>query len=163
VPRIAEGHWGWSVMSLLVLQYPVVLQRDDNDTWLVTFPDFEDAVTFGETPDEALAHGVDALETVIISRMKHKLSVPTPSPARGRPLVTIPPLIAAKALLYKELKEQRVSINELARRLGCEYPVAHRLLDVSRKTQVDQIARALQALGKRVIVGMEPAKSGGRR
>jgi antitoxin HicB len=145
---------------VVVLQYPVVLQRDDNDTWLVTFPDFDDAVTFGEAPDEALAHAVDALETVIISRMKHNRAVPTPSPARGRPLVVIRPLIAAKALLYKELKEQKVWINELARRLGCEYPVAHRLLDVSRKTQVDQIARALQALGRRVIIGMEPTKSG---
>jgi hypothetical protein len=37
--------------------------------------------------------------------------------------------------------------------------VAHRLLDVSRKTQVDQIARALQALGKRVVVGMEEAEA----
>ncbi len=142
---------------MLVLQYPAVLQKDDNDTWLVTFPDFNDAVTFGETPDEALVHAVDALETVIISRMRHKFDLPTPSPARGRPLVAIPPLLAAKALLYKELREQKVSINELARRLGCEYPVAHRLLDVARKTQVDQIARALQALGKRVIIGMEPA------
>lgn len=147
---------------MVLLQYPAVLQKDDNDTWLVTFPDFDDAVTFGETPDEALVHAVDALETVIISRMKHKLDVPTPSPTRGRPLVSIPPLIAAKALLYKELREQKVSINELARRLGCEYPVAHRLLDVTRKTQVDQIARALQVLGQRVVVGMEPSKSGSR-
>jgi antitoxin HicB len=145
---------------VLVLQYPAVLRKDDNDTWLVTFPDFDDAVTFGETPDEALAHAVDALETVIISRMKHKLDVPTPSAARGRPLVGIPPLIAAKALLYKELREQKISINELARRLDCGYPVAHRLLDVSRKTQVDQIARALEVLGKRVVIGMETAKSG---
>jgi antitoxin HicB len=148
---------------VLVLQYPAVLRKDDNDTWLVTFPDFDDAVTFGETPDEALVHAVDALETVIISRMRHKLDLPTPSPARGRPVVVIPPLIAAKALLYKELREQKVSINELARRLGCEYPVAHRLLDVSRKTQVDQIARALQVLGRRVVVGIESAKSVGGR
>ena len=138
---------------------PRCCRRDDNETWLVIFPDFDDAVTFGETPDEALANAMDALETVIISRMKHKLDVPTPSPARGRPLVTIPPLIAVKALLYRELREQKVSINELARRLGCEYPVAHRLLDVSRKTQVDQIARALQVLGKSVVVGMEKANS----
>jgi antitoxin HicB len=144
---------------MFVLRYPAVLQRDDNDTLLVTFPDFDDAVTFGETPDEALAHAVDALETVIISRMKHKLDLPTPSPARGRPLVVIRPLIAAKALLYMELRAQNVSINELARRLGCEYPVAHRLVDVSRKTQVDQIARALQVLGRRVVVGLEAVMS----
>jgi antitoxin HicB len=140
---------------MIVLQYPATLQVDDNDTWLVTFPDFHDAVTFGETRAEALAHAVDALETVIISRMKHKMDIPAPSAARGRPLVSIPPLTAAKALLYQELREQHVSIRQLAHKLGCEYPVAHRLLDVSRKTQVDEIAKAFQALGKRVIIGVE--------
>jgi antitoxin HicB len=140
---------------MFVLQYPAVLERDDNDTWLVTFPDFEDAVTFGDTREEALAHAVDALETVIVSRMKHKMDIPSPSAARGKPLVSIPPLTAAKALLYKELREQNVSIRQLAQKLHCEYPVAHRLLDVSRKTQVDEIAKAFQTLGKRVIIGVE--------
>ena len=77
--------------------------------------------------------------------------------------MSIRPLIAAKALLYKELKEQNVSISELARRLRWEHPVAHRLLDVSRKTQVDQIAAAIQALGKRVVIGIETTSSGSKR
>jgi antitoxin HicB len=140
---------------MVVLQYPAVLEQDDNDTWLVMFPDFEDAVTFGDTRAEALAYAVDALETVILSRMKHKLDIPAPSAARGRPLISIPPLTAAKALLYQELREQHVSIRQLAQKLRCEYPVAHRLLDVSRKTRVDEIAKAFQALGKRVIIGVE--------
>src|SRR6266436_9495580 len=99
---------------MVVLRYPAVLEKDDNDSWLVTFPDFEDAVTFGDTREQALVHAVDALETVIISRMKHKLDIPVPSPARGRPLVSIPPLTAAKALLYKELRDQNVTIRQLA-------------------------------------------------
>jgi antitoxin HicB len=140
---------------MVILQYLATLEKDDNDTWLVTFLDFEDALTFGDTPEEAISHASDALETVIISRMKHKMNIPSPSAARGRPLVSIPPLTAAKALLYKELREQNVSIRQLAQKLHCEYPVAHRLLDVSRKTQVDQIAKAFQALGKRVIIGVE--------
>jgi antitoxin HicB len=140
---------------LVVLQYSTLLEKDDNGTWLVTFPDFDDAVTFGGTRAEALGHAVDALETVIISRMNHKLAVPTPSPARGKPLVSIPPLTAAKALLYRELREQNISIRQLAQKLKCEYPIAHRLLDVSRKTQVNEIAKALRILGKRVVIGVE--------
>jgi antitoxin HicB len=142
---------------MVALQYPAVMTKDENGTWLVTFPDFDDAVTFGDTRDEALAHAVDALETVIISRMNHKLDVPKPGPGRGKPVVSIPPLTAAKALLYKELREQNISIRQLAQKLKCEYPVAHRLLDVSRKTQVNEIARAFQVLGKRVIIGIEKA------
>jgi len=120
-----------------------------------TFPDFEDAVTFGDSRAEALAQAMDALETVIISRMKHKLDIPTPSAAQGKPPVSIPPLTAAKALLYRELREQNVSIRQLAQRLDCEYPVALRLLDASRRTQFNELARALQALGKRVVIGVE--------
>ena len=140
---------------MVVLQYPAVLERDDNETWLVKFPDFDDAVTFGDTREEALAHAAGALETVIISRIKHKMDIPAPSAARGRPLVSIPPLTAAKALLYKELRDQNVSIRQLAKKLHCEYPVAHRLLEVSRKTQVDAIAKAFQALGKQVLIAVE--------
>ncbi len=140
---------------MVVLQYPAVLEKDDNQTWLVTFPDFDDAVTFGDTREQALTHAVDALETVIISRMKHKMDLPVPSAARSRPLVSIPPLTAAKALLYTELRKQNVSIRQLAHKLHCEYPVAHRLLDVSRKTQVNEIAKAFRVLGKQVIIGVE--------
>jgi antitoxin HicB len=140
---------------MVVLQYPAVLERDDNETWLVTFPDFDDAVTFGDTREEALAHAVGALEAVIVSRMKHKEEIPTPSAARGKPLVSIPPLTAAKALLYKELREQNVTIRQLAQKLRCQYPVAHRLLDVSRKTQMNEIAKAFEVLGKRVVIALE--------
>lgn len=140
---------------MVLLQYPAVLEKDDNGTWLVAFPDFDDAVTFGETRADALAHAVDALETVILSRIKHKLDVPTPSPARGSPLVTIPPLSAAKALLYKEMREQNISIRDLAGKLGREYPIAHRLIDGSRKPRIDEIAEALRILGKRVVIGVE--------
>ena len=140
---------------MFVLQYPAVLTEDDNDTLLVTFPDFDDAVTFGNDKEDALAHASDALETVIISRMKHKQPIPTPSAARGKPLVSIPPLTAAKALLYKELQEQQISIRQLAKKMDCEYPIAHRLLDSSRKTQVNEIARAFAVLGKRVVIGVE--------
>jgi antitoxin HicB len=143
---------------MVVLQYPAVLEADENQTWLVTFPDFGDAVTFGETQQQALDHAVDALETVVIYRMKHKLDIPSPSSPGGNPLVSLSPLTAAKALLYKELREQNISIRQLAQRLKCEYPAANRLLDVTRKTQVNEIARAFEALGKRVVIGVENAR-----
>ena len=66
---------------MVVLQYPALLEEDDNSTWRVTFPDFDDAVTFGETRTAALEHAVTALETVIASRMKRKLDIPTPGAA----------------------------------------------------------------------------------
>jgi hypothetical protein len=43
-------------------------------------------------------------------------------------------------------------ISLLERRLKCEFPVAYRLLDVSRTTQINEIAKALGVLGKRVVI-----------
>jgi hypothetical protein len=36
------------------LPYPVTLTPDDNDAILVTFPDVPQAITFGDTVEEAL-------------------------------------------------------------------------------------------------------------
>ena len=91
---------------MTMLQYPAVLTNDDNGTILVTFLDFDDAVTCGDTREEALVHAADALETVILFRMSHKLDIPTPSAARELAMVSIPPRTAAKALLYKESRDQ---------------------------------------------------------
>jgi len=44
-----------------MFNYPVVLTRDSNDAVQVTFPDVPEAVTFGDTEDEALLQAVDAL------------------------------------------------------------------------------------------------------
>ncbi len=36
------------------MRYPVRLTRDDNNTVMVTFPDVPQAVTYGDTEEEAL-------------------------------------------------------------------------------------------------------------
>ena len=99
---------------MLVLQYPAVLEKDDNDTWLVTFPDFDDAVTFGETQRDCADSCGGCIRGCHHLRMTHKRDIPAPSPRRGRPLVSIPPLTAAKALLYQELPRRRsLSVSSL--------------------------------------------------
>lgn len=46
------------------MDYPVILERDDNDTVLVSFVDFPEAHTFGHDPTDALARATDARATV---------------------------------------------------------------------------------------------------
>jgi hypothetical protein len=47
--------------------------------------------------------------------------------------------------------------------MNCEYPVAHRLLDVSRQTQVNGISRAPRVGGQHVVVRVEEVRSQFRR
>jgi antitoxin HicB len=99
------------------MDYPVTLERDDNDTILVSFPDFPEAHTFGETKDEALARAEDALATVIDAYIKDKRAIPRPSAKRSKFRVMMPALIEAKVRLYASDARRDGREAELARRL----------------------------------------------
>ncbi len=133
--------------------YPVVTEPDDNATVLVTFPDFPEAVTYGDDEATALSNAVGAIIAAISARMDDGQDVPLPSkPLVGRQSVTLPPLVAVKAAIYLEMRRQQVSKSDLARRLGQNPRQVDRLLDVTHSSRHDQLDRALAALGKRLTV-----------
>ena len=140
-----------------MLAYPLVLERDDNGTLLVTFPDVPEAVTFGENEADAVERAVDALETMLAARIADQEDVPLPSPAQERPCVVLSALATAKVLLYRTMREAGVSRGELAHRLGWQGQRVDRLLDLNHASPIDQIERALAALGKRLDVRMSDA------
>lgn len=82
-----------------MVRYPVTQAPDDNDTILVTFPDFPEAHTFGDDTSQALARAVDALETVIDVYIRDRRDIPTPS-AITNTGVTLSPLVAARVQIY---------------------------------------------------------------
>ena len=89
------------------LSYPVVLDPDDNGTLLVTFPDIPEAVTFGDDEEDALFRAVDALETMLAARMDDREGIPLPSPADGRPCVTLSAPMSERVLLYRASTTRR--------------------------------------------------------
>lgn len=133
------------------MRYPVTLTRDDNDTYLLTFPDVPDAVTFGETKDEAIARAADALLTVIDAYMKDRRDIPQPS-ARAGTSVELPALETAKIELYRAMRASDVGKAELARRLDWHLPQVDRVLNVRHGSQLDQLEAAFSALGKKFVV-----------
>ena len=139
------------------MAYPVEFERDTNGTLLVTFPEFAEAVTFGEDESDALLRAVDALETVLAARMDDREEIPLPSPAAGRPCAVLPALTAAKVLLYRAMREARVGKADLARRLGWHGPQIDRLLDLNHASRLDLIKAALAVLGKRLSVDLADA------
>ena len=141
----------------MMFTYPVILKRDDNDTILVRFPDVPGVHTFGEDEADALARAVDALETMFIALMSDRQPIPDPSPVGRRRSVTLPPLSAAKAALYRAMREQDVGKAELGRRLGWHMPQVDRLLDLRHVSRFPQIEQALRALGKEIVIEVRDA------
>lgn len=129
--------------------YPVSLTPDEIDRgFIVTFEDVPEAITQGETMEEALAEAADALEEAIAGRIRRGDAIPEPSPAADRPKVAVPAQTAAKAALYLALAETGISKSELAARLRCDEKEVRRLLDPRHPSKLPRIQKALAALGK---------------
>ena len=75
------------------LTYPVVIEPDDNDTFLAMLPDFPGA-TYGATEEEAVEHARDLLITVVEDFMGQRR--PLPSPSEGAFRIALPPSLTLK-------------------------------------------------------------------
>jgi antitoxin HicB len=134
-----------------MFQYPFTLKRDKTGTFIVTFADIPEAITQGESEQEATAMAQEALETALDFYFEDKREVPMPSaPRRGQPVVELPASLSAKVLLLNEMVRQRVRPAELARRLKTTPQEVNRLTDLHHTTRIDGIAAALKVLGKRL-------------
>lgn len=137
--------------------YPVILEPDDNATFLVTCPDLPEVTSWGEDEEDALRHAADAIEEALAARIVHRDNIPDPSAARGRPVPNLPPLTVAKVSLYRAARAGGVSKAELGRRLGWHAPQIDRLFDLRHRSKIEQIDQALHMLGKRLVVTVQDA------
>ena len=137
------------------MDYPVILERDDNKTILVSFPDFPEAHTFGATEADAVLRARDALATVIDAYIKDKRDIPLPSAKATKYRVMLPALVAAKVRLYETMRAGKIGKAELARRLDVHGPQVDRLLAMTHASRLDQLESAFGVLGKRLVVEIQ--------
>jgi antitoxin HicB len=145
------------------MDYPVTLERDDNETVLVSFPDFPEAHTFGDDEADAMRHAQAALATAIDAYIKDRRDIPLPSAVIARHRVAVPALVEAKVRLYETMRASKIGKSELARRMNVHLPQVDRLLAMTHGSKLDQMEAAFGALGKRLVVGVEevaPAAGG---
>jgi antitoxin HicB len=136
--------------------YPASVVRDEAGFYLVTFPDFPEASTDGESRDAALDEATDALEETIAGRINRGDPIPHPSKRRARQaLVPVPAQMAVKAALYIAVKEAGIRNAELAKRLGADEKEIRRLLDPHHRSKLPRLEAALEALGKKLVIGVE--------
>jgi antitoxin HicB len=139
--------------------FPYRSEREQTGGTLIQFVDVPEAHTLA--PTAAGARGDPALDCLIAALggyVKLGREIPRPSPARGRAVAILPPLVAAKLALYQAMRAERITRTALAQRLGVQENAVRRLLDLDHRSHIDQIDRALAALGKRLEVRVqEPA------
>lgn len=139
--------------------YPVDLAADQYEDGtpavLATFPDLPDAITSGDTREEALANAVDCLEAALGWRINDRSDIPEPSPAHGRPTVAPGSLLAQKAALYLAMRQDGICPADLARRMNIRPSQVDRLLDPLHASKPQQFDAAFAALGRRIVFDLQ--------
>ncbi|MFE8049292.1 type II toxin-antitoxin system HicB family antitoxin [Brenneria goodwinii] len=130
------------------MRYPVMFDSDETG-WAVLFPDIPEAMTGGDTREEALTMAQDALVTALDFYFEDRREIPMPS-STGEVFVEVPASVAAKVLLLNAVVQQGVSNADLARLIGTRPQEVTRILDLHHATKIDTIQKALSALGKRL-------------
>jgi antitoxin HicB len=138
--------------------YPVTLTPDPDGGFVVTFSNWPEAITQGETRDQALEEAADCLEEAVAARIDDRAEIPLPtSPRAGEPTVAVPIATALKAALYLAMREAGIGTSELARRLDVHEKEARRLLDPRHGSKAASLERALAAVGRRLTVEVQAA------
>ena len=120
---------------------------------MVTFPDVPEAITEGDTIDDAMRMAEEALELALTFYTEASKDLPKPGLLkRGMRMVSVPALSEAKFMLYAALRSAKIRKIDLARRLGCTPSQVDRLLDIQHKSRLDQLEAAFTAIGKRLSV-----------
>ncbi len=123
------------------------------DGYSVTFPDVPEAITCGDSWEEAMEMAEDCLGVALGMYVRADEDLPVPGCARdGQVLVPVPLLIAAKLTIYTAMREQGVTSDTLAARLGISVEAARKLVDPRYRSHISQVESALRVVGRALIV-----------
>ncbi|MDO9103583.1 MAG: type II toxin-antitoxin system HicB family antitoxin [Methylovulum sp.] len=131
------------VEGVTLFDYPVVLNEQAEGGFVVTFPDIPEAITQGNSVDEAL-------ESALSFYVDDRKALPEPSVLPNLPTVRPSTLESIKLGVYREMLAQGIRKADLARRLGWKPPQVDRLFDLNHASRLDQLEAAAKALGKHI-------------
>ena len=135
------------------MKYPARFEPAEEGGFVVSFRDIPEALTQGDTKEEALEMAADALLTAMDFYFEDRRPVPVPSRARrGEELVALPASTAAKVLLLNEMLAQQVKPAALAKRMGTTPQEVSRIVNLHHATKIDTIAAAITSLGRELEV-----------
>jgi antitoxin HicB len=121
----------------------------------VTFRDVPEAITEGDTLEDALKYAAEALELALEHYLDERRMSPAPTlKQEGEYLIALPASLSLKCALLNEMIRQDVRPAELAKRLKTSKQEINRLTTLSHATKVDRIAEAFHVLGKELTISV---------
>lgn len=142
-----------------MLAYPALFSPDDPPgSFTATFRDVPEAITCGFSAAETLEMAADVLSFALSDYIEGGRPIPPPSARQaGETMVALPAEAAAKIGLYEAMRALGMNPAGLASRLGASEADVLSLLDTGSPARLDDIERALAALGKRLDIRVSDA------
>jgi antitoxin HicB len=148
---------------MMAVGYGYTLERQENDWWLVRFPEIPEALTEGETEEEARTNAIDCVITALEGYMKAGRPIPRPSaPRSGRDRAVLPSLVTAKLAVYETMRGRGWSKVKLAKELGVPENSVRRLLDLRHSSQMGVVDAALAKMNAELFISLPLTRSRGR-
>jgi antitoxin HicB len=138
--------------------FPANISFDQNDLrYFIDFPDIAEAITEGESMEEAFFNASEALTLAIEGRLEEGLVVPEPSLCKKNQKLISPSVRAQAALLIKWAKlHGEHTTSEIARSLNTSWPSIARLENPKHWPSLRQLEKIAHVLGQQLIISMEP-------
>ena len=143
--------------------YQFTLQRQKNGWWLVRFPGIPEALTEGETEEEARANARDCVIVALEGYMKAGKPLPREGAGRSGPdRAVLPSLVTAKLAVYETMRARDWSKLKLAKELGVPENSVRRLLDLHHSSHMWVIDEALAKMNAELSIDLPKARATGR-
>jgi antitoxin HicB len=140
-----------------IMKYPVIIEKDGNG-FFARFPDIPEALTGADTKEETLTQAKEALLTAFEFYFEDQRVVPPASNEEEYAYwVEVPLSVEAKLLLLNSMVEQRITQSDLAKRMETTRQEVQRIIDLKHSTKIDTLAKAIQAVGKKLTLSALPA------
>ncbi|MBU5635518.1 type II toxin-antitoxin system HicB family antitoxin [Geomonas sp. Red69] len=136
-----------------MLSYAARIKKEA-DGYLVTFPDFDNVMTYGLTIEEALLNAEEALNGCLESDFERNFKIPEPSHMSGKNVHQIPvaPHVAV-AIMLRALRAERSQM-EIAKQLNIAYQVYQRLENPRKANPtIKTLEKIAKVFGRRVELG----------
>lgn len=135
--------------------YPAVFTELDGEI-VVRFPDIPEAVTGGDTMEEARTLAADALEEAILGYLAAGSPIPAPrKPGKSEEAVPLDPLTAGRAAVANLMAKQHISKVALANLIQRDEKVVRRILGGAGVVTMENVTTALKALGARPALAVD--------
>lgn len=143
--------------------YRYTLEQQDNGWWLVRFPAIPEALTEGETEDEARTSALDCVIAALEGYMKAGKPLPREGTGYSGPdRAVLPSLVIAKLTVYETMRARGWSKVRLARELGMSENAVRRLLNLRHSSHMWVIDEALAKMNAELSIDLPKVNASGK-